>query len=201
MSKLFLLLFLIPIVHLSVPENSEDWSFVKEEKGVKLYTRSIDGFEYKEVKLNLSVKTDLHKAKDFLFNPDNIVMWMSGCSQSKAISRSSKTQIYYAIFDAPWPITDRDDIGKITLEEMSSENLLMSFQSTPEAKPVNSKYVRIPYSSGLIDIRPGSNGMMNLEYRLLVDRGGKLPSYLKEYLETTSPFKTVELLKDRLEAI
>ena len=190
---------MIPLFHISIPEVSEDWSFIKEENGVKLYSRSIDGFEYKEVKLNLEINADIINAKDLLYNPDNIKLWMSGCSQSNAVSKRGNTQSYYAIFDAPWPITDRDDVGEIQLVENSNKRLVMKFKSTPDAKPLNSKYVRIPFSTGLIDISVDNTNRMNLEYRLLVDRGGKLPSYLKEYLETTSPFKTAVLLKDLIE--
>jgi len=55
----------------------EDWNFIKEEDGVKLYNRPIEGFEYNEVKAVLDIRTDISKAKAYLLEPSNIEKWMS----------------------------------------------------------------------------------------------------------------------------
>ena len=177
----------------------DDWRFVKEEKGVKLYSRSIKGFEYKEVKAVLSINVDLKKAKHFLANPNNIEKWMSGCSMSVTKKTEDHSREYYAIFDAPWPVSDRDDYGRIVIEEHTETVLHLSFKSIPEGAPKVSNMVRVPYSKGHIKIEKLDSGKSIITYQMLVDRGGSLPGYLKDYLENTSPVNTIHKLKATLE--
>jgi hypothetical protein len=174
---------------------ADGWSFVKEEHGVKLYNRAISGFEFKEVKAVLHVKTDLTKAKNYLLNPNNIEKWMSGCSMSIAKKSNGNTREYYTIFDAPWPISDRDDYGMMELKESSSGKLHIDFKSVPNGTPKVSSMVRVPYSRGNIIIETNGKGDKILIYQMLVDRGGSLPNYVKDHLENTSPVHTVQKLK------
>lgn len=202
MLKLFITSFIFTILSPFSPSDTvavEDWSFVKEIKGVKLYSRAIEGFEYKEVKAVLDVKVDLDKAKSYLEDPDNIEKWMSGCTMSVTKKSEDRSKEYYAIFDAPWPISDRDDYGRIELEEHSETILHLSFKSIPDGAPEVSDMVRVPFSKGHIRIEKLDSGKSLLIYQMLVDRGGSLPGYLKEYLENTSPVNTIHSLKETLE--
>lgn len=179
--------------------DADDWQFIKEDKGVKLYNRTIEGFEFKEVKAILDINVDLGNAKTFLENPNNIVKWMSGCRISVSKKRFETHSEYYAIFDAPWPVSDRDDYGKIVLEEDTEKTLHLSFKSMPDGTPEVSKMIRVPYSKGHIKIEELPSGYKILTYQMLVDRGGSLPSYLKDYLENSSPVNTIQKLKSVLE--
>ncbi len=181
--------------------SAQEWNFVKEEDGIKLYNRSIEGYEFKEVRAVLNLSTDLSKAKHFLMEPSNIEKWMSGCSMSITKKNTKEAKEYYAIFDAPWPVSDRDDYGRITLRDYSEESLIIDFQSIPNGTPEVSSMVRVPFSKGHLKIEVNASGSKILTYQFLVDRGGSLPSYLKDYLETSSPVKTVQKLKVALEQL
>lgn len=181
--------------------SAQEWKFVKEEDGIKLYNRSIEGFEFKEVKAVLDLNTDLDKAKEFLMNPTNIEKWMSGCSMSITKKNHGNKKEYYAIFDAPWPVSDRDDYGRMELKAYTEDKLHINFESYPEGAPKVSSMVRVPYSKGHLRIDISKSGTKTLTYQFLVDRGGSLPSYLKEYLENSSPVKTVANLKVSLEQL
>ena len=179
----------------------ESWSFVKEEAGIRLYNRTIEGFEYKEVKVVTNLQSDLSKARNYLINPENIKQWMSGCTYSEVINIGNSKSEYYAKFDAPWPISDRDDVGEIVLEEYSDAKVVYAFHSTPSALKKKSGYVRVPFSKGKIILSKNSSEVIELTYQFLVDRGGTLPGYLKDYLENSSPLKTAKRLRDILESL
>lgn len=179
----------------------ESWSFVKEEAGMKLYTRTIEGFEYKEVKVVTNLQSDLSKARNYLINPENIKHWLSGCTHSEIIKISNSKSEYYATFDAPWPISDRDDVGEIVLQEYSDARVEYAFQSTPKALKKESGYVRVPFSKGKIILTRDSVEEIELTFQFLVDRGGTLPGYIKDYLESSSPLKTAKSLRHVLESL
>ncbi len=181
--------------------DNSGWTFIKEQKGAKLYFRQIDGFDYKEVKVILNTNADLKKAKSFLINPNNIETWMSGCTMSVTKKIGTNYSDYYAIFDAPWPITDRDDYGRIELIQDDEYKLHFSFNSIPNGTPSVSNFIRVPYSKGHILINTDKQGRKSLEYQMLVDRGGNLPEYLREYLQQSSPFDTISKLNQVLENI
>lgn len=180
---------------------AQGWNFVKEENGIKLYNRSIDGFEFKEVKAILNVDVDIEKAESFLMNPANIEKWMSGCTMSIPKASKGHEKHYYAIFDAPWPISDRDDYGKISITQKTDHKLHIDFKSIPDGTPKVSSMVRVPFSKGHLKIEQHNDQVKTLTYQFLVDRGGSLPNYLRDYLENTSPVKTVEKLKVSLEGL
>jgi len=179
--------------------HAQEWKFIKEHNGIKLYNRHIDGFEFKEVKAILDLNTDLAKASSYLMNPENIEKWMSGCTMSIQKKGFGNSRDYYAIFDAPWPVSDRDDYGRIELKELSEKRLQIEFKSIPDGTPKVTNMVRVPYSRGQMVIDIATSGKKTLTYQFLVDRGGSLPDYLRDYLENTSPVKTVEQLKIVLE--
>lgn len=177
----------------------DGWNLVKEEDGIRLYNRSIAGFEFKEVKAILHLSTDLSKAEKYLLNPNNIEKWMSGCSLSISKKSHGNVREYYTIFDAPWPVSDRDDYGMMELKESTGRKLQIDFKSLPDGTPRISSMVRVPYSKGKLTIEVGANGQKTLTYQMLVDRGGNLPSYVKDYLENSSPVQTVQKLKEVLQ--
>ncbi len=205
MVKLFYLTFFIGVFGMGtavVDTNIvADWNFVKEENGVKLYNRAIEGFEYKEVKAVLSMDFDMDKAKHYLMEPSNIEKWMSGCSMSVEKKNEGTAKEYYAIFDAPWPVSDRDDYGRLEIKEDTESTLKIDFESKPNGTPKVSNMVRVPFSKGHIKIEKLPSGAKVLTYQFLVDRGGSLPGYLKDYLETSSPLNTVNKLRDVLEKL
>ncbi|WP_235298864.1 SRPBCC family protein [Portibacter marinus] len=204
MIKSFILSIVFLITATIIPgeeSSAQEWKLVKEENGIKLYNRHIEGFEFKEVKAILHLNADLKKASTFLMNPKNIEKWMSGCSMSVEKKSGSNVKDYYAIFDAPWPISDRDDYGRIELRHLSDKRLHIDFRSIPDGTPKVSSMVRVPYSRGKLIIDIDANGKKVLTYQFLVDRGGSLPDYLREYLENTSPVNTVEKLKYTLEKL
>lgn len=204
MIKFLFTTLLISIFSLTPVDSSldiSDWTFIKEEKGAKLYNRTIEGFDNKEIKVILDLNVDLNKTKEFLFSGDNIQRWMSGCNMSESKSSMENEIEYYSVFDAPWPVTDRDDYGKMSLETSSDSELKISFKSVPDGTPKVSSMVRVPFSKGFIHIKTLDDGQKELTYQMLVDRGGKLPGYLKDYLEETSPMSTVHNLKKILETL
>jgi len=87
------------------------------------------------------------------------------------------------------------------LKEDSQKKLRIDFESKPTGTPRVSSLVRVPFSKGHLIIEVDNQGDKTLVYQMLVDRGGSLPSYLKDYLENSSPVKTVNKLKEILEAL
>lgn len=197
----FISIFFFNIGPTTIDSVDISWSFVKEEEGIKLYNRSIDGFEYKEVKVVLDLDLELSKAREYLLNPENIKYWMSGCSDSQVHSLGESSSMYYAVFDAPWPISDRDDFGEIKVMHETEDLLKFQFQSNPEGMPKKSRFVRVPYSKGTILIKKTNDQKVELTYQFLVDRGGNLPAYLKDYLENSSPLNTAKKLRINLESL
>lgn len=199
--RLLILSFLLGTLGFNNPkiDTIPEWTLVKEDQGMKLYNRQVPGYEDKEVKLVFKVDASLDKTKDFLFDPNNIAKWMAGCSYSTTEKVNGESKSYYAIFDAPWPVTDRDDVGIIKLMEKDHKGFQIIFESKPEAKPINKNYVRIPYSKGLINVTRVSNAELEIEYQLHVNRGGSLPYYIKNHLENSSPINTGKNIKDNLE--
>lgn len=180
---------------------ADDWIFVKNDNGMQLYHRNVAGFTDKELKVVFPINANINKVKDYLYTPENLVNWMANCTFSKSEAVHSNHKFYYAIYEAPWPISDRDDYGKVTLLKHTSRELKLTFNSVPDGKPLNKEYVRVPYSKGQVHLYYDNVGQLIMDYQILVNRGGTLPDYIREYLENSSPLLTAKRLKGQLESI
>ena len=105
--SLFLIFLFILVLAGSMAAQS--WTFIKEKDGIKIYTRREPGKPLKSFK----AVTDLHAPKEMVYNlignVKNLDWWDKNLKEIKVLyyEKDSRSQ-YYLVYDAPWPVTDRD---------------------------------------------------------------------------------------------
>jgi hypothetical protein len=82
---------------------------VKEQEGIKLFTRKDDGSSLKSFKGVMDVTSTMDKVCDLLGNVENHDWWDENLREIKVLTyEKDKYFQYYLIYHVPWPFTDRD---------------------------------------------------------------------------------------------
>ena len=75
-SPLFLLfIFFISASHLRAQEKTQSWQLVKNENGIKVYTRILAHSDYKEFRGEMDVATKLDELLTFIKNEERCPDW------------------------------------------------------------------------------------------------------------------------------
>jgi len=178
---------------------AQNWDLAKNKNGVKVYTRKVDGYKLKEYKGEAIIKVSANKVLGLLTNVNAYTKWMPDCTQSKLLRKVSETELYqYTVTDAPWPVTDRDNIALMTIKRQSSGAIRLDLEGKPDYMDKNDKYVRVPQLTASWELIPQGDGSTKVVYQGLASPGGSIPDWLANSFVVDTPFNTLVNMREYL---
>lgn len=191
--KIFLCFFPVFILGTSFSfNNANDWVLQKNEQGIEVYTRSVEGSEYKEVRVINSVKSSLSGVVALLLDTKNYPKWIYACGESYLLKQVSNCEFYnYQVTDLPWPMTDRDVVADFKLKQ-DSTTLVVTFSKSaePDFIPTKQGFVRIQHLESLYTLTPITSDSVKIELDMYLDPAGRLPAWLINTNTIMGPYKT-----------
>ena len=175
---------------------SENWKFIKESKGTKVYFREIPNQNLKEVKIQTTFDSNLSTIVQALRDVDAYPTWVYKAVSSKRVKQIGLNEsIYYNKLDFPWPLNDRDVAihTKITQNQNSKEVTSISF-ADPKAVPSIEDYVRISEFNSKWTFVP-KDGIVMGEYIFRSNPGGSIPVWMVNMSLDEGPIKTIQNFK------
>lgn len=195
-------IILLMILFLLTSFDSDDastWVLQKNEHGIKVYTREVNGSDIKEVRVVNRVRSSLSGLVALLLDSKNYVNWIYACSQSHPIKEVSATEMYnYQVTDFPWPVSDRDLVCNFKVSQDAATKVV-AFNKTGVLGfvPEKSSYVRIKNFQSNYRLTPLSADSVQVELEMKVDPGGEIPTWLINSNIVMAPYKsTVSMLKE-----
>ncbi|MGA3014009.1 MAG: START domain-containing protein [Bacteroidales bacterium] len=173
--------------------SAQSWNFVKEEDGIKLFTRKEAGNTIKSFKGVMDVPSTMDKVRDLLGNVKNNDWWDKDLRQIKIlIFEKDKYFQYYLVYHVPWPFTDRDLCveSKMTTDSLTGEMVILN---TPLANV-------IPEKPGLIRIKKYlqkwtaqqlKNGIIRITLEGYIDPAGDIPDWVYNMMINESSIKVM----------
>lgn len=193
----FLLLSLLLFPLLASAQDA--WKLEKNTKGVKVYTRFVEGWGIKEFKGITRAPGTVADFEKILRDAPDRAKWMHNTYGTKDIKTISPDEIYsYSVVDAPWPVTDRDNVTRMTFKR-SPKELIVELYGIPKEYPVQSGCLRIERMQGYWKATDMGDGTIEITQQALADAGGSIPDWLANSSVIDSPFNTLYNLKTRLE--
>ncbi|MGB1205917.1 MAG: START domain-containing protein [Chitinophagales bacterium] len=178
---------------------AQAWDLAQDKNGVKVSTRKIDGYKLKEFKGETIIKTTSHKVLALLKNIEGYVDWMPDCKESKVLKKISDTEFYqYTVTDAPWPVTDRDNVAHMKINEKENGTIHIVLKGTPDYIAKNSAYVRVPQLQASWKIIPQNNGNTKVVYQGLASAGGSIPDWLANSFVVDTPYETLVKMNKKI---
>lgn len=199
--KFGIIVFLILISHLSVIKTyGQAWNFVKEEDGIKIYTRNEGSNSMKSYKGVTAISAPFEKVCSMVGNARNFDWWGEDFINIRVLGYEEKKYVrYYYIYDMPWPLTDRDLAVEATVKtnSVTGEYKVIS-QPLLKVVPENPDLVRIKSYWQTWTIQPLDKGYVSITLEGFVDPGGNVPGWLYNMLSTEMPLRTMRLFRQRV---
>ena len=200
----FLPVFFIAIIyHLAFTENlsAQDWNFIKERDGIKIYTRIEESTALKSFKGEADLKTDMEKISKVIEKIESYELWNDDISEIKVLGYEKDKYIrYYLVYDVQWPFEDRDLCVEalVTSDPVTG---IRTIHATPLMGVVPEKpdMVRITNYWQEWKIEPAGNGIIHVTLEGSVDPGGSIPTWLINLVITDTPLKIIMQVQQQVE--
>ncbi|HEY0030676.1 MAG TPA: START domain-containing protein [Bacteroidia bacterium] len=176
----------------------QDWQLKKFENGISVYTRSLEASKFKELRAVFEIKTSLSSIIALLNDVETYPQWVYRCQASKILKKKSdQNLIRYQSILAPWPVDNRDMVVEVhTYQEDKTGIVYQKVTCLPDYSPVIPGHVRIREFRAVWKLSPLKNGMVKVEYELLVNPGGNIPAWIINMAVVDGPYDTSLKMKD-----
>ncbi|MEZ5572665.1 MAG: START domain-containing protein [Halioglobus sp.] len=171
------------------------WQLDKDESGIQLYTRSVPGSEFLEVKVVARIDAPIQAVAQVLGDGNGCSAWRAMCKSSEVLKVVSDTERYvYLVLDMPWPLSDRDlVIHSVAQIDPEAKTVDVRLDSASDAFPVQD-YVRAE-SSGHYQLKALNDAQVEFTYTLHTDIGGDLSPELINPRMAASSYDDVKRLQ------
>ncbi len=185
---------------------SNDWALEQEQDGVTVYTREVEGSEYKAFKGETVVDVELNRAMALMDDTAACVDWMHSCNSPVLIRKLTPLKRYtYMVNDFPWPAKDRALLLSATIsQEMSSRVVTVALDSVdleslePSDKsrvPLDNGAVLMERAEGFFRFTPLGGNRTHVEYQMHIEPGGALPASIVNAKLIETPFNTLKAMQ------
>ena len=195
------LMFILLLAGMTGPLSAQNWEFAKEKNGIKMYTRKEANTNLKSFRGVMEVHSTMARVTQLVGNVKNNDWWDKNVKEIKILYfEENKHFKYYLVYDAPWPLEDRDLCvdAQVTIDPVTGRRELNA-KPIPNLVPERSDRVRIKNYWQRWIIQPMENGMIRLILEGSVDPGGIVPTWIVNMVITDTPLNVMNGIKERVE--
>lgn len=200
---------LLPLLGLSLfvgmaaalaPPTSDAWELKREGREMWTYTRDRAGSDIKEVKLVMNVEASIEDINDVLNDAERQPEWVFRCTEGRTLGGNLNSGwYYYSRIDMPWPMEDRDVVGKVTGGREGKDYTSYTV-AAPDKTPKVKDCVRLTSFEVSTKYKTLADGRTQVTYQLHSEPGGQVPVWLVNLFVDKGPVETMTKLRDLVEA-
>ena len=206
-SLLLLFMFFTSIAHLRAQENTQNWQLVKDENGIKVYTRILANSDYKEFRGKMNIETTLDDLLMFINNAGRCPDWQYRCIKMINLSNG----YIYKLNNLPWPLSDRYTVMQSQMHFDQQHNIYTLQLKNIEREqlpqhilaqlPEEDNTIQMRYSDGYWKLKLDDTPMIHITYQMHGDPAGVIPAALANQGVTNAAFVTLSNLKKHFTSI
>lgn len=169
----------------------------KEEDGIKVYACDSELSKLRSIKAVFTIETTMDHIIKVILNVDNYINWQYNTINAHVVKMISDTElIYYSEVAAPWPISNRDLVIHLSIQnDISRGSVVVSTNSVPDYIPHKKGIVRVPMSKAQWIIKPITDSLVSVEYTMLINPGGSVPVWMVNLVVVEAPYKSFKDFK------
>jgi hypothetical protein len=172
-----------------------NWNLVKEEVGIKVYTKTESGSKYKAFKAEMQVSCKIENIVEVLKNTNSINNWVVNCKEVKLLKKEDNDQYYYIETSLPLPFENRDMVYHFQYIEINSEQVSVIVTGIPEYIQHKKGIVRMVKADGYWLLTSIDTYKTTITYQMHVEPGGLIPAWLANPFIKNVPFSTFKELR------
>ena len=173
----------------------------KDENGIQVYTRSVDGYSYKAIRSVVHLEeTRLSSVVSLIRNSKDCPGWSDSCVSATIIEWVSELENYvHTITDLPWPVQDRDLVSHVIWQQ-DPETLVVTMQgnATRGKLEENEGVVRLTEAQINWELTALENRVVKVVLEAHINPASLLPSWITNMLLVDSPYSSMEGLRERV---
>jgi hypothetical protein len=195
--QLIITLWLLSVVSLA----QTDCELRRSENNIFVYSCKMNSSRLKAIRANFSLPTTPSVLAGHLMNVGAYTEWQYNVIKTEVLEVISELEVIYrAEVKAPWPVSNRDLVVRLKIEQ-DPVTKVMTFTiiSIPDYIPEYKGIVRVPKSEGKWVITPKVDRLA-IDYSFVVDPGGSIPSWLLNLSIAEGPHRTFSNLTNRIKS-
>jgi len=203
MRSIFTRILSLVLMALSFGSNvsGQEWNFIKEKDGIKIYTRSEENSEVKSFKGVADFQTTMEKMSKLIGRIESFEWWDEDVTEIKVLDYKEEEFIrYYVVYDVPWPLADRDLCAeaKITNDPVTGRRMVRA-TALNGVVPEKPDKVRIKNYWQQWVMEPMGNGMVHVVLEGSVDPAGHIPTWIVNMVITDTPLNIMTKARNVVE--
>lgn len=192
-----ILLFII----LTSTVSGQEWKFIKEKDGIKIYTRNEDSVAIKSFKGVADFQTTMEKMSKLIGRIESFEWWDEDVTEIKVLDYKEEEFIkYYVVYDVPWPLSDRDLCAeaKITNDPVTGKRMVRA-TALDGVIPEKPGLVRIKNYWQQWVMEPQGKGLVHVVLEGSVDPAGHIPTWIVNMIITDTPLNIMTKARNVVE--
>ena len=174
----------------------ENWNLVKEKVGIKVYTKTESGSDYKAFKAEMQVNCKIESIVEVLKNMNIVNSWVVNCKGVKLLETKDNEQYYYIETSLPWPFQNRDMVYHFQYTGINSKQVRVIVTGIPRYIQPIEGIVRMAKTNGFWLITSIDTIKTAITYQMHVEPGGLIPAWLANPFIENVPFSTFKELRN-----
>ena len=176
-----------------------EWDLQREENGITIYTRPVPNSGIREFKGIAEVDHNPQMILALLRDSDRFKTWFPNTPESKLVERNGNVSVQYSVMDAPWPVSDRDNVLRsVTTHDDATGQIQIQVAAAPDAYPERPDRVRVKKATGNWILEPLSDYKTRVTFQMHLEPGGGIPEWLTNARVVDSPFEALTNLREIL---
>ncbi|MEP7106376.1 MAG: START domain-containing protein [Ferruginibacter sp.] len=199
--KFTYLIFVLTCMFLQISVKcQEEWNLKKDKNGIKVFSRKTKDFSLDELKVECVFEGRISQLAAVLFDVNKHYQWVYKTTKSQLLKEISTTEvIFYTEIECPWPFDNRDLVVHMNMvQHPGNKVMIIEAKNVSNFLPEKSNIVRVKYSKTTWTITPLNNQQFKIDYRLQIDLGEGVPSWLLNLFSINGPYESFMNLKEKI---
>lgn len=173
------------------------WQLKKDQDGIKVYTRKVEGSPILEFKGVMTVDAPRDKVVDFYLDKSKYTQWFYMCKEARVLETRPEGKVYYYVMKMPWPIFERDSVylGKMLGDK---GDVIFQLSSLPGVYPEQPGRVRVSYLKIEWRFRSVAPNKTEIIFQQHSSSDGHIPAPIVNAVSVNMPFKTFQKMREFL---
>lgn len=175
------------------------WSLVRDRDGIAVHTRPVEGSGILEFKGTALVASPVDAIRAVLRAVDDFELWFPNTSESRLLAREQGVTFQYTVIDAPWPVSDRDNVFRSETEHDPATGIVrIAVSAAPDRHPEQPDRVRVRHARGQWLLEPLAGERTRVTFTMHLEPGGGVPQWLLNSQVVETPFEALTNLRSRV---
>ncbi|TYA53810.1 SRPBCC family protein [Formosa maritima] len=172
--------------------SQDGWDLVKEESGIKVYTKPVSTSDFKAFKATMTIDESIHAFLSVLYDVEGLLDWGYKLNDVTLLKRSGDSlQIYYAEAKVPFPYKNRDGIYSNSFKwNPKTKTLFVEIKLLENYMAAKEDLVRLT-GKGYWKAKVLDSGRLEIDFEMQVDPGGGIPAWMANMFADDSPYFTM----------